>query len=233
MSKIKLNQLTSNIIHGLPGAAENYSIEDIKKHIASYSEISEKQLRKNFIEFLSKVVPVAEELGIRLCCHPDDPPFSLLGLPRIMSTEDDYKTILEEVDLPANGITLCSGSLGVRHDNDILGMMKRLGHRVHFLHLRNVKRESTSIPGSFFEASHLDGDTDMVGLITEILIQENNRRNLDRNDFSIPFRPDHGHEILDDLDRRKQPGYPSIGRLKGLAELRGIIKALSHSYPKQ
>ena len=233
MSKNKLNQLTSNIIHGLPGATENYSIEDIKKHIASYSEISEKQLRKNFIEFLSKVVPVAEELGIRLCCHPDDPPFSLLGLPRIMSTEDDYKTILEEVDLPANGITLCSGSLGVRHDNDILGMMKRLGHRVHFLHLRNVKRESTSIPGSFFEASHLDGDTDMVGLITEILIQENNRRNLDRNDFSIPFRPDHGHEILDDLDRRKQPGYPSIGRLKGLAELRGIIKALSHSYPSQ
>ena len=229
MSKLELDQLTSNIVHGLPGAAENFSINDVKKHIAAYSKISEKQLRKNFIEFLLKVCPVAQDLGIRLCCHPDDPPFSLLGLPRIVSTEEDYKTMLGEVNLSSNGITLCSGSLGARNDNDIVGMMKRLGDRVHFLHLRNVKRENTNIPGSFYEAGHLDGDTDMVGLVKEILIQEKHRRETGREDWSIPFRPDHGHEILDDLDRSKQPGYPLIGRLKGLAELRGVAKALSRS----
>ena len=137
--------------------------------------------------------------------------------------------MLGEVNLSSNGITLCSGSLGVRNDNDIVGMMKRLGDRVHFLHLRNVKRENTNIPGSFYEAGHLDGDTDMVGLVKEILIQEKHRRETGREDWSIPFRPDHGHEILDDLDRSKQPGYPLIGRLKGLAELRGVAKALSRS----
>ena len=228
LSQVKIDQLTYNIIRGLPGSVENLSINDIKKQILSYSEISEKQLRKNFIEFLSRVVPAAQDLGIKLCCHPDDPPFSLMGLPRIVSTEKDYKTILEEVDLPANGITLCSGSLGVRHDNDVLGIMKRYGHRVHFLHLRNVKRENSSIPCSFYEAEHLNGDTDMIGLITEILFQEKCRRDEGREDWSIPFRPDHGHEILDDLDRSKQPGYPSIGRLKGLAELRGVAKALDY-----
>ena len=228
LSQVKIDQLTYNIIRGLPGSVENLSINDIKKQILSYSEISEKQLRKNFIEFLSRVVPAAQDLGIKLCCHPDDPPFSLMGLPRIVSTEKDYKTILEEVDLPANGITLCSGSLGVRHDNDVLGIMKRYGHRVHFLHLRNVKRENSSIPSSFYEAEHLNGDIDMIGLIKEILFQEKCRRDEGVEDWSIPFRPDHGHEILDDLDRSKQPGYPSIGRLKGLAELRGVAKALDY-----
>ena len=228
LSQVKIDQLTYNIIRGLPGSVENLSINDIKKQILSYSEISEKQLRKNFIEFLSRVVPAAQDLGIKLCCHPDDPPFSLMGLPRIVSTEKDYKTILEEVDLPANGITLCSGSLGVRHDNDVLGIMKRYGHRVHFLHLRNVKRENSSIPCSFYEAEHLNGHTDMIRLIKEILFQEKCTRDEGREDWSIPFRPDHGHEILDDLDRSKQPGYPSIGRLKGLAELRGVAKALDY-----
>src|SRR5690606_17326343 len=175
-----------------------------------------------------EVVPTAEELGLRLCCHPDDPPFPLLGLPRVMSTEADYRAIIEAVDSPANGITLCSGSLGARPDNDLPGMMERLGHRVHFLHLRNVRRESSDIAGSFWEAEHLGGDTDMVALIRAVLIEEHKRRRAGRADASIPMRPDHGQDILDDLNRQAQPGYPAIGRLKGLAELRGIITALSH-----
>jgi mannonate dehydratase len=175
------------------------------------------------------VVPVAEELGLRLCCHPDDPPFALLGLPRVMSTEADYKAMLDAVDSPANGMTLCSGSLGARPDNDLPGMMDRLGARVHFLHLRNVKRDTDAVVGSFYEAEHLGGDTDMVALIAAILREEARRRTAGRRDAEIPMRPDHGQDILDDLGRRSQPGYPTIGRLKGLAELRGVMTALSHS----
>jgi mannonate dehydratase len=165
---------------------------------------------------------------MRLCCHPDDPPFPLLGLPRVMSTEADYRRVMAAVDLPANGITLCSGSLGVRPDNDVPGMMDRLGGRVHFLHMRNVKRETARIAGSFHEAEHLGGDTDMVAFIAAVLREEARRRAAGRGDCNIPMRPDHGQNILDDLGRNAQPGYPSIGRLKGLAELRGIMRALSH-----
>jgi len=185
-------------------------------------------LRANLVDFLSEVVPVAEQLGLRLCCHPDDPPFALLGLPRIMSTEADYNAIMSAVNSPANGITLCTGSLGARPDNDLPGMMQRLGERVHFLHLRNVKRESSDIRGSFYEADHLGGDTDMVAVIAAALREERRRKAEGRADCSIPFRPDHGHDILDDLNRSGQPGYPAIGRLKGLAELRGIVTAFSH-----
>ena len=163
-----------------------------------------------------------------MCCHPDDPPFGLLGLPRIMSTEADYKAITDAVDSPANGITLCSGSLGARPDNDLPGMMRRLGAKVHFLHLRNVKRDTDGIRGSFYEAEHLGGDTDMVALMAAALDEEARRRAAGRADHSIPMRPDHGQDILDDLKRRAQPGYPAIGRLKGLAELRGIKTALTH-----
>ncbi len=185
-------------------------------------------MRARLVDFLSEVAPLAEELGMRLCCHPDDPPVPLLGLPRIMSTEDHYRQVMQAVDLSANGITLCSGSLGARPDNDLPGMMERLGDRVHFLHLRNVKRETGDMHGSFHEAGHLDGDTDMVALIAAVLRQEAARRTAGRGDASIPFRPDHGQDILDDLTRKAQPGYPAIGRLKGLAELRGIVTALSH-----
>jgi mannonate dehydratase len=163
-----------------------------------------------------------------MCCHPDDPPFNLLGLPRIMSTEADYQIIIDAVDSPANGITLCTGSLGARPDNDLPGMMKRLGDRVHFLHLRNVKRDTADISGSFYEAEHLGGDTDMVAVMAAVLREEKKRRAAGRADHSIPMRPDHGQDILDDLNRKAQPGYPAIGRLKGLAELRGIMTALSH-----
>jgi mannonate dehydratase len=175
-------------------------------------------------------VPVAEEVGVRLCCHPDDPPFSLLGLPRIMSTGEDYAKILDAVDSPANGMTLCSGSLGARPDNDLPGLMKQFGPKVHFLHLRNVKRDdSRVIAGSFYEAEHLEGDTDMVALIAEIVAEETRRKAEGRADWNIPMRPDHGQDILDDLGRRSQPGYPTIGRLKGLAELRGVMRALEHA----
>jgi mannonate dehydratase len=223
--------LAGNVVFGLPGAAERFSLEDVRAHLAEYAAMSEEVLRGHLIDFLAEVAPVAQELGLRLCCHPDDPPFPLLGLPRIMSTEAQYAQVMQAVDLPANGITLCSGSLGARPDNDLPGMMQRLGDRVHFLHLRNVKRESSEIRGSFYEAEHLGGDTDMVALVEAVLVEEARRRAAGRADWSIPFRPDHGQDILDDLGRRAQPGYPSIGRLKGLAELRGIIAALSPRIP--
>ncbi|WP_341212957.1 mannonate dehydratase [uncultured Limimaricola sp.] len=221
--------LTTNIVSGLPGAAEHFSLDDVRAHLAQYTEISAETLRGHLIDFLAEVAPEAERLGLRLCCHPDDPPFSLLGLPRVMSTEADYSAVMQAVDLPANGITLCSGSLGARDDNDIPGMMERLGDRVHFLHMRNVTRETPGLPCSFHEAEHLGGDTDMVSFIAAVLREEARRRDAGRSDASIPFRPDHGQDILDDLNRRPQPGYPAIGRLKGLAELRGVMTALCHA----
>lgn len=226
MSEPDREAIIGNVVFGLPGAAERFSLEDVRAHLAEYAAMSEDVLRGHLIDFLSEVVPVAERFGVRLCCHPDDPPFPLLGLPRVMSTEAHYTTLMQAVDSPANGITLCSGSLGARPDNDLPGMMERLGDRVHFLHLRNVKRETPDVRGSFYEAEHLGGDTDMVALVEAALREEARRRAAGRADWSIPFRPDHGQDILDDLGRRAQPGYPSIGRLKGLAEIRGVIAAL-------
>jgi len=228
MSDERKRELARNVVFGLPGAADRMTLADVRRHLAEYDAISPELLRAHFIAFLEEVVPVAEKLGMRLCCHPDDPPFPLLGLPRIMSTEADFKGIVEAVDSPANGITLCSGSLGARPDNDLPGMMRRLGDKVHFLHLRNVARESDAIAGSFYEAEHLGGDTDMVALIAEILAEEARRRKQGRRDHAIPMRPDHGQDIMDDHARKAQPGYPAIGRLKGLAELRGIMAALEH-----
>lgn len=227
MSEPERERLAGNIVFGLPGAAETFSLEDVRAHLSEYAAMSEDVLRQHLVDFLTEVAPVAEKLGLRLCCHPDDPPFPLLGLPRIMSTEAQYKAVMDAVDTPSNGITLCAGSLGARPDNDLPGMMARLGDRVHFLHLRNVTRETPNVRGSFYEAEHLGGDTDMVALVEAVLHEEARRRAAGRADWSIPFRPDHGQDILDDLGRQAQPGYPSIGRLKGLAELRGVIAALS------
>lgn len=221
--------LTNNVVSGLPGAAGKMSMDDVRAHLGRYDGISSAQLRSNQIDFLSEVAPVAQDLGMRLCCHPDDPPFSLLGLPRIVSTEADYQHFLDAVDLPANGVTLCSGSLGASPINDLPGMMERLGDRVHFLHLRNVHLESKAEIGSFYEAEHLGGGTDMVALVAAVLREEKKRRLAGREDASIPFRPDHGQDILDDHNRKMQPGYPAIGRLKGLAELRGIMTTLQHA----
>jgi mannonate dehydratase len=228
MDDTRRERLAGNIAFGLPGAAESLTLDGLREHLDAYGAISAERLRANFTAFLEEVVPTAEEVGIRMCCHPDDPPFALLGLPRIMSTEADYAAIMAAVDSPANGITLCSGSLGARPDNDLPGMMRRLGDRVHFLHLRNVKRESAEVRGSFHEAEHLGGDTDMVALIAAVVAEERRRAAAGRNDAAIPMRPDHGQDIVDDLKRRGQPGYPLVGRLKGLAELRGIMTALTH-----
>lgn len=227
MDEAQCAQLAGNVVFGLPGAAERLTMADVRDLLDSYSAISDPVLRRHFHDFLEQVAPVAQDLGMRLCCHPDDPPFPLLGLPRVMSTEADYAERIAAVDLPANGITLCSGSLGARHDNDLPGMMRRLGHRVHFLHLRNVRRDTDSIPASFFEDEHLGGQTDMIALVDAILAEEARRRAEGREDAQIPMRPDHGQDILDDIGRGGQPGYPAIGRLKGLAELRGVEMALS------
>ena len=228
MDDARREQLAGNVVFGLPGAAESFSLQDVRNLLESYAPVTDQVLRRNFNDFLEQVAPVAQDIGMRLCCHPDDPPFGLLGLPRVMSTESDYVERMAAVDLPANGITLCSGSLGARPDNDLPGMMDRLGRRVHFLHLRNVRRDSNAIRGSFFEDEHLGGQTDMVALVAAILREEGRRRDAGRADAVIPMRPDHGQDILDDIGRGGQPGYPAIGRLKGLAELRGVEMALSH-----
>lgn len=228
MSEDEKKTLGRNVTMGLPGSTESMSLEDVQAHLDEYGAISRDQLRKHFVQFLEEVVPEAEKLGLRFCCHPDDPPFALLGLPRVMSTEADYKFILDAVDSPNNGMTLCSGSLGARPDNDLPGMMERFGPKVHFLHLRNVKRDNDDVVGSFYEAEHLAGDTDMVALIAAVVREERRRKAEGRTDWVIPMRPDHGQDILDDLGRRAQPGYPTIGRMKGLAELRGVMTALEH-----
>ncbi|WP_423067040.1 mannonate dehydratase [Devosia sp. CN2-171] len=229
MDNAAQQQLSRNVTMGLPGSTESMTLEDVRAHLSEYAGISPDRLREHFVDFLSEVVPVAEEVGVRLCCHPDDPPFPLLGLPRIMSTAADYRHILGAVDSPANGMTLCSGSLGARPDNDLPDIMDEFGPKVHFLHLRNVRRETDAVVGSFYEDEHLAGSTDMVPLIAAILREETRRKTEGREDAQIPMRPDHGQDILDDLNRRAQPGYPTIGRLKGLAELRGVMTALSHA----
>lgn len=228
MSEARKAELAANVTAGLPGSTESMSVADVRRHLAEYDDIDAETLRAHFVAFLEEVVPVAEKLGMRLCCHPDDPPFPLLGLPRIMSTAADYRRILDAVDSPASGMTLCSGSLGARADNDLPAIMREFAPRVHFLHLRNVTIEAPGMPASFHEAEHLGGGTDMVALIGEVLREEARRKAEGRADRRIPMRPDHGQDIVDDLGRKGQPGYPTIGRLKGLAELRGIMTALSH-----
>ena len=220
-------QLSRNVNAGLPGAAGQPSLDDLKVQLARYEAIDEERLRGHLIDFLTEVVPHAERLGLRLCCHPDDPPFPLLGLPRIMSTEAHYVAVLGAVESPASGITFCTGSLGARENNDLPGMVERLGSRIHFAHLRNVKRETRGIPCSFHEDEHLAGDTNMVAVVAALLREEERRRAVGRSDSIIPYRPDHGQDILNDLERGAQPGYPAIGRLKGLAELRGVAAALA------
>ena len=227
-SKEKKSTLSKNITAGLPGAGEKLTFQEVKRRLEGYSGIDADRLRENFKYFLDAVVPTAEKLGVRLCCHPDDPPWPLLGLPRIMSTEEDYNWLVNVHPSKANGITFCTGSLGTSFENDLPGMVSRLGKHIHFLHLRNVTREQEIIPTSFYEDEHLSGNTDMIETISEIIREENRRKAEGREDWSIPMRPDHGQNILDDHRRNAMPGYPSIGRLKGLAELRGVFKALEY-----
>ena len=221
--------LTDNIVAGLPGANDAWTLEEVRRHLATYADIDAGRLRANLIDFLAEVAPLAQELGLRLCCHPDDPPFPLLGLPRVMSTQSDYAQVTQAVDLAANGVTFCTGSLGVDPDFDPVAFIEALGPRIHFAHLRNTIRDGISDERrcSFHEALHLEGDTDMVATLRSLLAEESRRRDAGRNDHSIPMRPDHGQQILSDLTRDSAPGYPLIGRMRGLAELRGIIAALS------
>ncbi|MBV6647547.1 MAG: mannonate dehydratase, partial [Cyclobacteriaceae bacterium] len=212
--------LQQNILAGLPGTTDVIDIEDFKVFLSQYKDISHDQLRSNLVYFLQNVIPTAEENGIKMCIHPDDPPYSIFQLPRIVSTEEDLEYLMNAVDSPANGITFCTGSLGPRPENDLPGIVSRLGHRFHFVHLRNVQRQTD---GSFFEADHLAGSVDMYAVMAALLAESKRRKDEGRDDHIIPFRPDHGHQMLDDLDKDVPfPGYSAIGRLRGLAELRGL-----------
>ena len=219
-------RLVNNVLCGLPGSAESWTLEKVRRQLSLYEGVDAETLRANQQSWLEEVVPAAERLGLRLCCHPDDPPFLLLGLPRVMSTEEDFRRLVEAVPSPANGITFCTGSLGARPDNDLPGFVERLGDCIHFVHLRNVTRDTDDIPCGFFEDEHLSGGTDMVAVIASLLAEQGRRREEGASNWQLPMRPDHGQDILDDLTRDAQPGYPAIGRLKGLAELRGVMRAL-------
>ena len=210
--------LLASIMSGLPGAFDRYDIPTLKDMLATYAGIDRDALRQNYKRFLDEVIPTAEELGMKFCVHPDDPPRDILGLPRIVSDAEDIAWIMKAYDAPANGLTLCSGSLGANPKNNVPKIANTFGDRIHFAHLRNVRKDPD---GSFEEAAHLEGDTDMVALVDALLLAQGCRAS------SIPFRPDHGHDLLWDKDMDKQPGYPLIGRLRGLAELRGVIAALS------
>ena len=227
MSDAQRITLQNNITAGLPGANDQWSVQDVRALLATYDGIDAARLRANLVDFLGEVAPVAQELGMRLCCHPDDPPFSLLGLPRVMSSSDDYGAVLDAVDVPANGATLCTGSLGVAADFDGAAFVRRHGARIHFAHLRNTKRIAGGDQNKpdFFEAAHLEGDTNMVATVRALMQEQARRKTEGRKDWCIPMRPDHGQELLGDLGGHSTPGYPLIGRMRGLAELRGIMAA--------
>ncbi|HMQ89778.1 MAG TPA: mannonate dehydratase [Flavilitoribacter sp.] len=219
MSEEERKVLFTNILLGLPGSDEAFTLDQVRTALKTYADIDAAKLKEHLFHFLREVVPVAAECGLQMAIHPDDPPFSVLGLPRVVCTEQDARALLDAVPSPANGLCLCTGSYGARPDNDLPGMIRRFGEHIHFLHLRNTKRDDE---GNFFEADHLAGDTDMAAVVKEVL-QVMNRRGV-----SIPMRPDHGHQMLDDLDKKTYPGYSAIGRLRGLAELRGLEEGLAY-----
>ncbi|KAB8307566.1 mannonate dehydratase [Erwinia endophytica] len=227
MSEADKVRLTRNIIAGLPGAEEGYTLEQFRAQLERYHGIDNARLRENFAYFLKRVIPVAESVGLRMAVHPDDPPRPLLGLPRIVSTADDLQWMIDTVNSPANGFTLCTGSYGVRADNDLPGMIKRFGSRIYFIHLRSTQREAN--PNSFHEAEHLAGDVDMYAVIKAIAAEEQRRKQAGEQHL-IPMRPDHGHQMLDDLQKKTNPGYSAIGRLKGLAEIRGVELAVQRAF---
>ena len=217
--------IEKNVIGGLPARQVEYDRAAFVAALADYAGLKPADLRANLFAFVAEVAPVTEALGARLAIHPDDPAFSLFGLPHVVSTADDYRALFDAVPLSANGMTLCAGSLGSRADNDLVAMVREFGPRVHFAHLRNVAREAD---GSFVEAEHLDGDVEMVALVQVLLDEEARRRLEGRVDAEIPMRPDHGHLIVDDIGKAGiNPGYSCVGRLKGLAELRGVLRALA------
>lgn len=229
MSDEQKQQLVSNIIAGLPGAEEGYTVEQFAAEIQKYDNITADILKKNLFTFLSEVMPAAEQAGVRMCIHPDDPPFPIFGIPRVVSTAQDVREMFEAVPSRNNGLTFCTGSFGVRPDNELAAMFREFADRVHFIHLRSTKREAD---GSFYEADHLDGDVDMYAVMKEIVTEHQRRSVAGYPDASIPVRPDHGHLMLDDLHKKTNPGYSGIGRLRGLAELRGLELGILGSLKK-
>jgi mannonate dehydratase len=226
LSVQEIKQLTSNVMAGLPGTRDVLSLQEFKAHLEKYAGIDAARLKENLAWFLRAIIPQAEKLGVNMCIHPDDPPFPILGLPRVVSTENDLLDVVNAAPSPANGLTFCTGSLGARPDNDLAGMIDRLGSHIHFLHLRNVRREAY---GSFYEADHLGGSSDMHAVMKSILGEQQRRAEQGRNDVAIPMRPDHGHKLLDDYNYNTFPGYSLIGRLKGLAELRGLEMGIKNT----